>query len=769
MTLRLIPASEIEQHRNREAEELLAGLNAQQHQAVTTVNGPLLIIAGAGSGKTRVLTVRIAHLLQTGTAPSQILALTFTNKAAQEMKERIEHLVGGGVARNLWAGTFHSIFARILRSHADLIGYTSTFTIYDAEDQLSAIKAAMATIGISQQVLSATSVRARISSAKNAMLGWRDMDNTAASVTERQTAQIYQEYERRLLQSNAMDFDDLLLNTIVLLRSHPDVLDKYQERFRHILVDEYQDTNRAQYHVITMLARKYRNLCVVGDDAQSIYRWRGAEIRNILDFERDYHDATVVRLEQNYRSTKVILAAADGVIANNAGQIRKTLWTENPDGEKITLMSCRDDREEASVIASLIRQRVRDYDFQYRDVAILYRTNAQSQALEDALRRENMPYHIVSGVSFYKRKEVKDTIAYLRLLVNPHDTESLLRVINEPARGIGTTSLQRIQEFAQAQACSLYTAMESVSEIPGLQRRTQASVEEFIRLVQTYRDLMNQEPPAAIAQAYIEASGLPNMYQQQHTEEALDRWNNIERVLSHIAEQQSLNPELTLTTYLEQVSLVSDQDDPELGNNKVALMTMHAAKGLEFALVVIAGMEQGLFPLQKAETDQAEQEEERRLFYVGLTRAREQLILTHAERRFRFGEIGFSRPSMFLNEIPEECIHVEGAGRGMHTPLRGSKPAIGRSERTDDATFSNPYSQLPMHDLPASIPRKGVSSRPAVATHQYRTGMKVKHPLFGVGHIENLSGTGQQAKATVLFTNGQRKQLMLAFAKLEIV
>ena len=800
MTLRLIPLEQETDSRSRTSSELLTGLNPQQALAVHTTNGPLLIIAGAGSGKTRVLTVRLAYLLLQGVHPSSVLALTFTNKAALEMKERIGQLVGAHQVRGIWAGTFHSIFARILRAHADKLGYTDAFTIYDADDQLAAIKATMVQLGISQQVVVPQSVRARISGAKNSMMSWQEMERQASTLQDKQVAQIYQEYERRLRANNSMDFDDLLLNMIRLLENHPDVLAYYHDRFTHIMVDEYQDTNRAQYRVVNLLAKKHKNICVVGDDAQSIYRWRGAEIRNILDFERDYPEATVVRLEQNYRSTKTILAAADAVIKNNSKQLKKQLWTENPEGEKITLLSNRDDREEATAIVRTLRSRLENGNLDYRDAAILYRTNAQSQALEDALRRDNLPYHIVSGVSFYKRKEVKDTIAYLRLLINPSDAESVLRVINEPARGIGNTSLQRIQEYAAKHAITVFDAMCAVDAIGTIQKRIATSVSDFVNLVQRYRELLTTQTPPSLAQAFIEATGMPRMYQVQETEDALDRWNNIERVLSHIAEQYELDPELTLASYLEQVALVSDQDDPELGNNRVALMTMHAAKGLEFPLVVIAGMEQGLFPLSKAETDINEQEEERRLFYVGITRAREQLVLSYAERRYRFGELSFSRPSMFLSEIDPSCFSATGkvmsGGSGMHTSAGatlqrgggrfGSGSGYGNNsygqsgERRPQKPLpqapsysqlpnSESYSQIPPADVPASIPRKGVSSRPGAVASQFRSGMRVKHPMFGVGQIESVSGMGNNTKVVVLFFNGQRKNLMVAFAKLEIV
>lgn len=765
--LNLVPRSD-----HQPAEDLLEGLNTSQAQAVRTTDGPVLIIAGAGSGKTRVLTVRIAFLLRLGVHPSHVLALTFTNKAAMEMKERIGHLVGAGVARGIWAGTFHSIFARILRSNAERIGFTNTFTIYDTDDQLSAIKAVMQQLGVSQQVLPPTGVRGRISSAKNAMVSWQEYARRADSITDKQTAQIFEEYEKRLRQSNAMDFDDLLLHTIHLLEHHPDVLEHYQERFKYLLVDEYQDTNKAQYRVVSMLARKYKNICVVGDDAQSIYRWRGADIRNILDFERDYPNATVVRLEQNYRSTKVILSAADSVIKRNAKQLKKTLWTENPEGEKITLLACRDDREEAANIARTLRTRMEKHGYAPRDCAVLYRTNAQSQAIEDALRRDNLPYHIVSGVSFYKRKEVKDTLAYLRLLINHADTESILRVINEPVRGIGATSLKRLQEIAAERNVPLWDVLVDIDASMKLQARTAESIKQFVGIVTRYREIVNDLPPATVAQQYIEATGLPQMYKLQDNEDSLDRWNNIERVLDHILEQQELDPELTMAGYLEQVALVSEQDDPELGNNRVAMMTMHAAKGLEFPLVVIAGLEQGLFPLAKAEMDVNEQEEERRLFYVGITRAREQLILAYAERRYRFGELVFSRPSMFVSEIDTNCFAPSSKTFSRDAGQSAPQAPRPRSSSSSSASKIGKAAGIP------KAPRYGVSdysqlpdaeSYSQTGAGSLKVGQRVKHPMFGVGTVVSMAGSGQSAKVMVDFVNGQRKQLMLAYARLELL
>jgi DNA helicase-2/ATP-dependent DNA helicase PcrA len=644
------------------------------------------------------------------------------------------------------AGTFHSVFARLLRRHAELLGYQSNFTVYDSDDQLAAIKAVMTTLGISQQNLAPSGVRSRISAAKNAMTSWMEYARNASNLTERLTGQVFEQYEKRLLHANAMDFDDLILNMIVLLRNHPDVLSYYHDRFRFLHVDEYQDTNRAQYVAVNLLAKGHRNICVVGDDAQSIYGWRGAEIQNILDFTRDYPDATTVRLEQNYRSTKVIIKAAESVIKNNTNQLPKTLWTDNDAGDTITMLSCRDDRDEADQVVRTIKARLSEHGLTWRDVAILYRTNAQSQPLEDALRRSNTPYHIVSGVSFYKRKEVKDALAYLRVLVNPSDAESILRIINEPARGIGNTSLEKLQAHAAANGSTLYETLRAAAEVPGLQSRTVSAVTAFVNIFERYRDAIQELAPATLAQTFLEATGLLDYYRNQKTEEARDRLANIDRILTHISEVQESEDDLTLMQYLEQVALISDQDDPELGNNRVALMTVHAAKGLEFPLVVIAGMEQGLFPLVKPESSRDEEDEERRLFYVAITRARQHLVISYAGQRMRFGEVGFSRPSKFLAEIDSDCLSASAkvhasAGRSVSLP----PPRPRRPEPVRES-----YSQIPPE-----------------ADSRWTVGMRVKHPMFGVGRIIALSGVGSSAKAMVEFSNGQRKQLMLAFARLE--
>jgi DNA helicase-2/ATP-dependent DNA helicase PcrA len=783
--------------------KLLSELNDVQREAAAHINGPLLILAGAGSGKTRVLTYRIAVMLeqtsgqageQTGgqmggqmggqaIQPWHVLALTFTNKAAAEMKERIAHLVGAEKASRIWAGTFHSLFARILRREAAALDYTNAFTIYDADDSLSIIRSVMNTLGISQQQYAPNAVRSAISGAKNKFMSWQEYERAADSIFEKQAGLIYRDYERRLKLSNAMDFDDLLINMIRLLQQ-PAMLEKYQDQFRYILIDEYQDTNRAQYLAVAMLARKWRNICVVGDDAQSIYRWRGADIRNILDFERDYPDAKIVRLEQNYRSTKTILEAANNVINNNKHQLKKDLWTDNPDGEKIHVLRCRDDREEAEQIVQTIRKEQRTAGRSLEDFALLYRTNAQSQALEDALRRENMPYLIVGGVSFYKRKEVKDTLAYLRLVVNPNDAESLLRVVNEPARGLGETSLRHITAFAESRSIPLFEAFLQAESVPALQRRAMNAALDFAVFVQRFQamnkisdDLRADE----LAKSLIDASGLLRMYEEDGSDEALDRWNNIQRILSHLAEYCERNPDAVLEQYLEEIALISDLDEVKAGGKHVTLMTMHAAKGLEFPVVFIAGMERGLFPLGKAEQQVEEMEEERRLFYVGITRARQQLYLTHTEKRYRFGELTYPTPSPFLSEIKADLLYnpsstastalsnrfgtSNAAQFGTNVirnandlKSRGFQPAA--AQAAPKATSRVPFED----DAPPPV-----YSSTAADTPRLRPGMNVKHEMFGVGQVTNVSGSGQSAQVEVWFKSVGKKKLMLKFANLVVM
>lgn len=737
-------------------------LNPEQQKAAMHINGPLLIIAGAGSGKTKTLTYRIAYALSQGVQSSSILALTFTNKAAEEMKSRISTLIGATQAKSIWAGTFHSIFARILRFEAEHIGFTSSFSIYDTDDSLSMIRSIMRDAGISAQQFTPQSIKGRISHAKNLMISWQEYEASSQDINEKQTALVYKEYEKRLRLNNAMDFDDILLNIIRLLQLSPEIKAKYQQRFSLIMVDEYQDTNRAQYIAVNLLAGGHRNLCVVGDDAQSIYRWRGADIRNILDFQKDYPDAEIVKLEQNYRSTKVILSAADSIISKNRKQLKKTLWTDNPQGDLIKVIETRDDREEADAIKSMIKHELTHNGISAKDIAILYRTNAQSLSLEDALRSSRIGYTIIGGVSFYKRKEVKDTIAYLRLLCNPSDSESLTRIINEPARGIGPSTLKKLNEYAQSQSIALFTAFEQANTLPDLQKRAVQASFDFTTMIHSFTELKSSLPPHELAKEYIEATGLLRMFKDEDTEESLDRWNNVQRMLSNIEEEYEKDSALTIEEFLQTVALMSDIDETDMGQERIAMMTMHAAKGLEFPVVFIAGLEQGLFPMGRAEHDPDEQEEERRLFYVGITRAEQRLYLSYAQRRYRFGELNFSQPSMFLRELhPDTIEYVDtfGSSRSVRTPeiisSRQTKYGSGIQKSKPSPFFE---------DIP---PAEESFSQVEPEGYDIRTGMKVMHGKFGKGTVQSVSGNGEKREAIVIFEGIGKKQLLLKYAKLQ--
>lgn len=806
---------------------LLQQLNPAQRSAAETLQGPVLILAGAGSGKTRALTYRIAYMIEQGVNPYHILALTFTNKAAGEMRERIAHLVGEEKARHIWAGTFHSMFARILRIEAEAIGYTSSYSVYDADDALSVVKAVMNSMGISQQQYTPQAIRNTISGAKNKHIGWQEFQREAGSIFEKQAGAIYQEYEKRLQANNAMDFDDLLINIIRLFQTREDILAKYQTRFSYVLIDEYQDTNKAQYMAVKLLAQAHQNICVVGDDAQSIYRWRGADIRNILDFERDYPSAKVLRLEQNYRSTKTILSAANAVIANNRDQLKKELWTANDDGELIDLIRCRDDREEAEQIVKTIRSEV-SRRRAYRDIAVLYRTNAQSQAIEDALRRENIPYTIIGGVSFYKRKEVKDTLAYLKLIANERDAESLQRIVNEPPRGLGKTSLQAIADYAEREGISLFDAYCIADSIPGLQKRAQTAALDFSAMIRRFVGVRDQLRPDELARTLMDTTGLLRMYEEDGSDEALDRWNNIQRVLSHIAEYHEKNPDSTLEQYVQEIALVSDMDTADTKGQAVLLMTLHSAKGLEFPVVMIPGMERGLFPMGRSEQNKEEMEEERRLFYVGITRAQEKLVLIHADKRYRFGEISYPLRSGFLEEISPDLLHSTGAGSSSRsrspwghttterTIFSDDNIPIAKDEHQppsirfidEDSSFEGfsdePLPQKPLHKAsqkssvssqklssssssrsqwsspakpsPSASAPKETKQMAAQRAHEQHTsssnlrkGARVRHEMFGVGTIMAVGGAGDMARVEVSFHSVGRKSLLVKFAKLTVL
>ncbi len=742
----------------------LKDLNPVQREAVEAVNGPVMIIAGAGSGKTRVLTYRVAHLVALGVRPESILALTFTNKAANEMKARITSLVGEE-AHHVWMGTFHSLFARILRMEAQALGYQRNFTIYDADDSLSQIKAAMNALGIPQQQFSPQGIRSRISMAKNQMVSPKTYRESGQDPMTEKTAMVYEQYGKALRRSNAMDFDDLLLKPLELFMQYPDVLKRYQERFTYILVDEYQDTNRVQYRLLQELARASRNICVVGDDAQSIYAFRGADIRNILDFEKDYPACRIFRLEQNYRSTKTILGLADSLIRQNRDQIAKKLWTSNNDGESVIVNVCEDDREEGRRIVSRIEEESVRKKLDLKDFAVLYRTNAQSRSIEDALRRNGIPYGIVGGVAFYKRKEIKDILAYLRVVANPQDGESLLRIINVPSRSIGETTINKLRAFAAREKLSPLDTLAAKGLEKVLPERTLKAVRQFHGLMRKYIALKSEMSVSELARALVDDIGILPALKEENTADSLTRRENIQELVSALTEFNDQHPQAGLEDFLEEVSLVSDVDTADFGRNAVTLMTLHAAKGLEFPVIFITGLEEGLFPLAQALNDRRELEEERRLMYVGITRAKVKLYLSYAMVRYRFGEKTYSMKSRFLDEVDEGLVRFEGAGSQPKAyrrpdpsptavPNFGPAPGLKRAVRTLDEHASDP---MPDYENESQEPI------------QARVGTRVVHATFGRGRIVALDGRGENARAIVDFESVGRKHLLLKFAHLKTV
>ncbi|MCI0706151.1 MAG: UvrD-helicase domain-containing protein [Ignavibacteriae bacterium] len=745
----------------------LKDLNPVQQEAVKAANGPVMIIAGAGSGKTRVLTYRIAYLLECGVPPYQILALTFTNKAANEMKERIKKLVGEK-ANELWMGTFHSMFARVLRRECEPLGYTRSFTIYDSDDSHSVVKKSAADLNISLQQFPPSMIQSRISGAKNQLISPQQYEKLARDLVDEKVAKVYAAYQRTLERSNAMDFDDLLVKPIELFQRNPAVLEKYQNRFKFTLVDEFQDTNRAQYEVTKLLSQKHKNICVVGDDAQSIYSFRGADIRNILDFAKDYKDCQTFRLEQNYRSTKTILAAADKLIKYNANQLEKDLWTENPKGEAVTLVECTDDKDEGYQIVHAIQEESLHKKLDLKDFAVLYRTNAQSRSVEDALRRGGIPYVIVGGIRFYERKEIKDVLAYLRLLANPNDEESLLRVINYPARGVGETTIERLREFARLQHISLYNALALVNQIKDIADRMKKGMTEFRALIEKYGKLRAQMSLSELARSLVDELGILRMYKEEATSESLARWENVQELLSAISEfsndregqsDEAGRAGATLESFLEEVALVSDIDQWEGTRNVVTLMTLHASKGLEFPVVFVAGLEEGLLPFYSAEISGTDLEEERRLLYVGMTRAQQKLYLSHTKLRYRYGEPSFPMQSRFLTEIGTNGIKR----RESLSPRRAVDTAtigLERSKRTrakQRQTNGDGYFADDLHDYENE-------SQEAVVI---KAGTRVQHEIFGEGKVVQVTGKGDARKATVHFDDYGVKNLILKFAKLK--
>ena len=727
--------------------DLLTALNPPQRQAVMHGDGPLLLLAGAGSGKTRTLTHRIAWLIREfGVAPWEILAVTFTNKAAGEMRERLEKLLGESV-KELWVSTFHSACVRILRRELERFGFTPSFTIYDDGDQERLLKAVLQELNISEQTLKPRAAAGAIDSAKNR--GQWPEDLPADDYAGELVARVYARYQERLKLANALDFGDLLLWTVRLLETDPGMRQRWQGRFRYLLVDEFQDTNQVQYRLIRLLAGGHRNLCVVGDDDQSIYRWRGAEVGNILNFEIDYPGCTTIRLEQNYRSTRTILAAADGVVANNRGRKGKTLWTENPEGELVSRETLPDDTEEARFVAGEIG-RQRRAGRKLRDIAVFYRTNAQSRAFEEALVRDQIPYVMVGGVKFFSRMEVKDILAYLRLLVNPADSVAARRVINTPPRGIGAATVDKIATL-EIEAGGLLPACRLALERRLLGGAAANKVADFVALMDGFsRHLADDLPYCDLAAEVIEATGYGPLLREERTEEARDRLRNLEELLAGMEEHAASEP--TLAGYLEQVALVTDLDSYDPSLDRVSLMTLHAAKGLEFPVVFMTGMEEGLFPLARSGSGDEELEEERRLCYVGMTRAMEKLTLTHARRRRVYGDYQFNPPSRFLGEIPAHLL--EGAPKvALHKPA-GHNLASLFDRAEPDLGDESPF----FDDDVRVVPEAGEG---------LRLGLKVRHAMFGDGVVRRIEGQGDQQKVIVYFNRVGPKKLLVKFAGLE--
>lgn len=760
------------------AEDLLGGLNPAQAEAARTTEGPVMIIAGPGSGKTRTLTHRIAYLLASKKAwPSQILALTFTNKAAREMRARVVDLVGDE-AKGMWIGTFHSIFARVLRRESDKIGFSRDFTIYDSDDTERLIKELMTRYNVDPKRVTPRSVRSAISSAKNALVGPDEYARLAGDPFTEAAAKLYAPYNAALRKANAMDFDDLLGWPIRLFEQHPETLTEYQRRWRYLHIDEYQDTNRTQYVLAKLLAAEHKNLCVVGDDAQSIYAFRGADIQNILSFQKDYPDATTVRLEQNYRSTQRIVRLADAVIKGNAKQLDKKLWTDNDEGDPIVLMESLSERDEAQKIERTIRDIRSRTGLSWSDVAVLYRTNAQSRSIEEALRRGGIPYRMVGGTSFYQRKEIKDALAYLRLAVNPTDEASILRVINTPTRGIGNKTIDGLRQYATEHRVALWQAVQD-PQGAGLSPRAAKAVEDFGFLVSRFASKASTAPADELAREFIQETGLLQFYRDQNTPEALARLENIHELLNAVAEFAGSDPTgepRTLSEFLQEVSLVADVDRLSDDENRVTLMTLHASKGLEFKVVFVTGLEEGLFPLAKAAQDPTELEEERRLLYVGVTRAEEALFLTYARSRYRYGDQQQSVRSRFLDELDgDDLLRTESGGR--------FEARSGRFQASGGGGTGGYSSMDPNYWKQSLRPDDGKKrrTRTVEAARGERTvvydegqaqivpGVKVHHRSFGNGKVISVEGTGERAAATIYFNSVGQKKLKLAFARLQVV
>jgi DNA helicase-2/ATP-dependent DNA helicase PcrA len=774
--------------------DYLEGLNERQREAVLHLEGPLMIVAGAGSGKTKVLTTRIAHLMANGVDAFHILALTFTNKAAKEMKERVERILGNNEARNLYIGTFHSVFARVLRIEAERIGYPHNFTIYDSDDAKAVVKTVIHELDLDDKHYKPSTVYNRISSAKNALVGPEEYAKDYYIQQEDMRAnrpaisQIYSAYVKRCFKNGAMDFDDLLLKFYELLTRIPEALSKYQRKFQFILIDEYQDTNPAQYAIIKLLGAQHENVCVVGDDAQSIYSFRGATIQNILQFQKDYEDVKVVKLEQNYRSTQSILNIANEVIKNNKGQIPKILWTENATGERIKLVRTMTDNEEGKFVADTIQeQRLRNH-YPNKDFAILYRTNAQSRAFEESLRRLGIPYTMYGGISFYQRKEVKDLLAYLRVIVNPKDEESLKRIINYPVRGIGKTSIDKAVLFANENNISMWDVLLNAPKF-GFKGASIESIESFVTMIRMFQSELPKKNAYDIAFMVGKSSGLIKdiFDRRQEGDDARQRYENIQELLNSIKEftETPSNDEgevgdKGLGAYLQQITLLTNDDEKDANADTVKVMTIHSAKGLEFGCVFACGLEEMLFPNAMSINTREELEEERRLFYVVITRAKHKLWITYAHERYKFGQLVQNEPSRFISEIPGEMLDKSFAGGGMRNQAGAfnnwaSQSAFDRMNRgfETSAFDRNPRTEgsKPSYLTTKPQTKEHIPSpdfKPS-DTSNLQVGQKVEHQKFGFGEVMRLEGATHNPIATVRFEHNGEKKIMLNYAKLRIV
>ena len=761
-------------------------LNPEQRKAVEHTKGPVMVIAGAGSGKTRVLTYRIAHMILTGVDSFSIISLTFTNKAAKEMKKRISKIVGPSESRNIWMGTFHSVFARILRSEATLLGYPSNFTIYDSDDSKSLIKRIIKEFNLDDKVYKPNLVLSRISAAKNNLISANNYVNNSVIQTEDsqsrkpELGRIFQSYEKRCFQSGAMDFDDLLYKTNILFRDHASVLLKYQDKFRYILVDEYQDTNFSQYLILKKLAARFENICVVGDDAQSIYSFRGANIQNILNFQKEYSDAKVFKLEQNYRSTQNIVKAANGLIAKNTEQIKKDVWTENTEGEKIKIIKTLSDNEEGYEVANDIFFRRGNEQRANSDFAILYRTNSQSRSIEEALRKKDIPYRIYGGLSFYHRKEIKDLLAYFRLAINPKDEEAVKRIINYPKRGIGKTTLDKILLAASQHEKSVLEVVKNPLKFGvHLSPSVIGKLNSFSKLIDTYHDIIEKGDAYDIASKISSSSGVLKELYIDKSIEGVTRYDNIQELLSGIkefAEQDTIeegidlpdgNEQRTLGVYMQDIALLTDTDKNKNENDVVSLMTIHASKGLEFPYVYIVGMEENLFPSQLSINSRTELEEERRLFYVALTRAEIKATLSFSTTRYRWGNLTYAEPSRFLQELDVQYIdQIEEKKSKSNSSFDFVKEAknTGLNERSSTLNFKK------TQNLKRVV---NSSSTPSTFEGTDLSGLKkgdqVIHQRFGKGTVLELEGNSPNKKATVNFEEVGSKSLLLKFAKLQIL